>query len=712
MAEATGAHLACLHHDSTLPSVVGPYLMEGIDAAEAIVIVATPQHREAVFNWLATSGCGDLQASIDSERIAWLDAHAVVDQIVVGGRLESDVFARFLGNQIDHSARVSPVGRVRVLGELANVLVADRNFAEAARIELLASEILRGRAVSLCCAYASASFRAQDIGAFRAICDAHTDLLPDPAWRNAARSDRQQIAELEIRARALELEVLARQRAEDTLGILAEASATLAWALASDMPRGGIAPTEKTSPILIWASGPDKLCNYFNEGWLTFTGRGLAQELGNGWAEGVHPEDLERCVETYVTAFDRRAAFRMEYRLRRADGEYRRILDAGTPRFAPDGTFCGYIGGCIDVTESRAARKALDERHARLERVALEWTQAFDSLDLGVVVVDETLALQRLNRAAFTMTEREGYDQVIGTSLAEIGEGEPWSTALALLRASGEDSAATRSARAAAFGRSWDVSVRPLLEEHGESNWMVVTVRETTEMERLQAAVRSSEKMAAIGTLMTGVAHEVRNPLSVISGALDLFDGQLGGVPVYQQYGTALRSGVGRLMSLMQDLLDYARPPEPVFLNARLADIVDEAVDLCQRAARSRGVEIRSDVPRDLAPLRADRRRLGQVFENVVSNAVAFSPRGSTVRVEAHVIDGGVRCDVKDSGPGFALDDVPHLFEPFFTRRREGTGLGLSIARRIVEAHAGSITATNDPAGGGIIRIILPRRDS
>ena len=114
-----------------------------------------------------------------------------------------------------------------------------------------------------------------------------------------------------------------------------------------------------TAPVLIWMSGTDKLCTYFNKPWLDFTGRSIDAELGNGWTEGVHSEDFQRCVETYTQAFDSRNDFRMEYRLRRNDGEYRWLLDIGVPRFNQDHSFAGYIGTCIDVTERKQAEEAL-----------------------------------------------------------------------------------------------------------------------------------------------------------------------------------------------------------------------------------------------------------------------------------------------------------------------------------------------------------------
>jgi PAS domain S-box-containing protein len=120
------------------------------------------------------------------------------------------------------------------------------------------------------------------------------------------------------------------------------------------------------APVMLWMSGLDGLCEFFNATWLNFTGRSLLQERGNGWAEGVHPDDFQDCMDLYLGSFVAKQSFRMEYRLRRADGQYRWILDQGVPRYGKAGSFEGFIGSCVDITEMREAAEAVKARTSAL----------------------------------------------------------------------------------------------------------------------------------------------------------------------------------------------------------------------------------------------------------------------------------------------------------------------------------------------------------
>jgi PAS domain S-box-containing protein len=149
-----------------------------------------------------------------------------------------------------------------------------------------------------------------------------------------------------------------------------------------------------TAPVLIWMAGPDKLCTYFNQPWLDFTGRRLEDELGNGWVEGVHPEDLEECLATYEQAFDRRQPFRMEYRLRGHDGVFRWLLDIGVPRVNADGSFAGYIGSCVDLSERKHAEESLRQSEELKASI-------LDSLSNHVVVVNAMGVVVDVNDPGF-----------------------------------------------------------------------------------------------------------------------------------------------------------------------------------------------------------------------------------------------------------------------------------------------------------------------
>ena len=134
-----------------------------------------------------------------------------------------------------------------------------------------------------------------------------------------------------------------------------------------------------TAPVLIWMSGTDKSCTFFNQTWLAFTGRTADEEYGDGWLTGVHPDDLNRCLETYSAKFDARLDFTMAYRLRRHDGEYRWIFDSGSPRFDLAGRFLGYIGSCIDITDQELSKQALAEQ-LKFETMLAEISARFISL--------------------------------------------------------------------------------------------------------------------------------------------------------------------------------------------------------------------------------------------------------------------------------------------------------------------------------------------
>jgi PAS domain S-box-containing protein len=175
------------------------------------------------------------------------------------------------------------------------------------------------------------------------------------------------------------------------------------------------------APVMVWMSAQDKSCTDFNRPWLEFTGRTAEQERGDGWTQGVHADDLGACLDTYGRAFDRREPFRMEYRLRRRDGEYRWILDTGLPRFNARGDFVGYIGSCIDVTDLKLAKEALSNlSHKLMQSQEGERTWVARELheDLGQRLAGLTMQLHTLSRVSIDDKLRSR----VGDLCAQFGE--------------------------------------------------------------------------------------------------------------------------------------------------------------------------------------------------------------------------------------------------------------------------------------------------
>ena len=238
--------------------------------------------------------------------------------------------------------------------------------------------------------------------------------------------------------------------------------------------------------------------------------------------------------------------------------------------------------------------------------------------------------------------------------------------------------------------------------------------RERAEQERarLEASLRRNEMMAVMGSLVAGVAHEVRNPLFAISSTLDAFENRFADRAEYQRYMRVLRAEANRLTGLMRSLLQYGKPPSQEFVQDAVEDVVRQAVHSYGPLADGLNVKICEPDCSGRRLVSMDRERVLQVFQNLIENAIQHSPPGGSVVIEvAEVCEEGqswISCEIKDSGPGFRQSDLPKIFEPFFTRRRGGTGLGLSIVQRIVEEHGGQIAADNRPEGGAVITVRFP----
>jgi PAS domain S-box-containing protein len=258
-----------------------------------------------------------------------------------------------------------------------------------------------------------------------------------------------------------------------------------------------------------------------------------------------------------------------------------------------------------------------------------------------------------------------------------------------------------------------EISVRAAMI--GNAQCVVSVVRDIDERKGMQEALQRSAQMSMMGSLVAGVAHEVRNPLFGIAATLDAFEAEIGGGDDVAEYLSTLRNDVSRLTRLMNDLLDYGRPQQLVRSPQSLLPVIAEAIRVCAARARAKGIEIRQEIEPGLPEVNVDADRMLQVLRNVVENALAFSAAGEPVLLRVRQETNGARSlvlfTIADRGPGFRPEDLPHLFEPFFTRRKGGSGLGLAIVQKIVGEHGGTIAASNAAEGGGVVEIRLPVRE-
>jgi signal transduction histidine kinase len=240
-------------------------------------------------------------------------------------------------------------------------------------------------------------------------------------------------------------------------------------------------------------------------------------------------------------------------------------------------------------------------------------------------------------------------------------------------------------------------------------------IQAEAERARLETSLRRAETMSAMGALVAGVAHEVRNPLFGVLSVLDAMEARLGDHADLQRYFPVLREEASRLTRLMQELMEYGKPPNRELTPGPIAEVLTEAIRHNEGLAATSGVRLVGRIPDVLPPVRLDRDRLLRVFQNLLENAIQHSRPNDEVVLESRVLGSNgrqwIECLVADSGPGFQADDLPHLFQPFFSRRRGGTGLGLSIVHQIAQEHGGEIVAANRPEGGALMTVRLPVSD-
>jgi two-component system sensor kinase FixL len=471
-----------------------------------------------------------------------------------------------------------------------------------------------------------------------------------------------------------------------------------------------------SSPVMIWMTDSEKLCTYCNRGWLDFTGRSLEQELGNGWAEGIHPDDFSYVLNAYISSFEKRIPFEAEYRLRRHDGEYRWVLDRGGPRHGPNGQFLGYIGSVLDITERKQTQEAL-QRSEELYREVVE-----SQTDLVCRYRADT-TLTFVNRACCKYFGQESAE-LIGRKFLDLISPNVRAAVLRSIHLLSDDHKVRKIEHdvllpgGAVAWLQW--TTYAILAPDGslaEFQAIGTDITDRKRAEEAQESLSHASRLAVVGELTAMVAHEINQPLTAIlhnaeAGVKFL---NLPKVPMDEirailtdimENEVRASQSIHRIRTLLQK---REMDVQPLNLN----EVASDVLRLVTGDALRRRIEIKSNLDPRLPLICGDRIHLQQVLLNLIMNgmdAMMNSPEGlrhltiQTFRKD----DATIGLSVSDSGHGIPGELLPHIFESFFTTKKEGMGLGLSIAKSIIEKHNGRIRVDSNPLTGAVFRIELP----
>lgn len=479
-----------------------------------------------------------------------------------------------------------------------------------------------------------------------------------------------------------------------------------------------------TAPVFIWMTDSEPRAVFFNKGCLDFTGLTLPEVLGSGWAQSMHPADLEISKALWQTASARRAPFEVECRLRRHDDEYRWIFSRGIPRYAPTGEYLGYVGSSIDVTDRRLQEQALRRSEERYREVVESQTEFVCRL-----LPDTTLTFVNEAYCRFVDCPRQALlgESFLARAPANICE----STRSSVLEAL---DAAAASGRPCDF--DWELprpndhalfihwTCHAIRDSDGRVHEFQAIGHDVTDRKRAEEADRKLAhvaRLASLGELTAVVSHEINQPLFAILTNAEAADLLLQTqTPPIDEVRRILADickddlRAGEVIRIVRTLT-HKRDPEmrPLSINA----VVDGVARLVAADTARRRVTLIQELTSDLPLILGDAPSLEQVLLNLIMNAMDAmretpeSQRRITVRTCVGT-DGGVMMTVQDRGHGIAPEAMSHLFESFFTTKPEGMGVGLSTARSIVRAHRGRIWPENRADGGVTFFVALPSAET
>ncbi len=349
-------------------------------------------------------------------------------------------------------------------------------------------------------------------------------------------------------------------------------------------------------------------------------------------------------------------------------------------------------------------------------RTIKSYTQhVVDSMVNGLISLDTEGKIVTMNRQAYHILGLPEHEAVEGKVVGDIFVCDGFETAHVLAQGTPLIEREVRCSHANHTSLPLSLSASVLTDDGGQHLGTVLLFRDLSEVKALEEQVKRTERLASVGRLAAGVAHEIRNPLGALKGFLQYFQRKLSLSEQDNTYLTVMVNEVDRLNSVISNLLEFARPKEPVLEPCNPGELLNHVLTLVEGDMSARQIEVSLLLADDLSEVPMDREQITQVVLNIVLNAIQAVEAGGQIRIEAgrhadtvHSHAKHLEIVIADTGKGIAAEDLARVFDPFFTTRKQGTGLGLAIAHSIIEQHRGEITVESIVGQGTTFRIRLP----
>lgn len=379
------------------------------------------------------------------------------------------------------------------------------------------------------------------------------------------------------------------------------------------------------------------------------------------------------------------------------------IESSGVPIFDANGGFCGYRGIDRDITERIRAEEAV-------RQAAAEWRTTLDTMPDIVMLLDRNQRIMRANKALIDALGLS-FEEILGQKCYQClhDTNTPPKSCLSV-QAIVDGKEYDEEVYNDKLGRDFHVTVTPFLDSSGKPTGAVHVMRDITELKKIQGELRTKEKLATIGEVAGGVAHEIKNPLFAISSGIQILEHELKLDEEQKKTFEVIFQETMRVDRLIRQLLDFTARQELKRASFKITTLINEVISLNKGLLQARRIRIRKTLPRDMPPVHADRDRIFQVLVNLLQNAIDVSRRGDTLVISCD-IDGKRQCaiiKVMDRGPGIPEKQRERVFDLFFSTKKGSSGMGLAISKKIILEHGGSIWVEPRKKGGTSFVVKLP----